>query len=78
MLVEVNCETDFVARGERFQELVQDMAMQVPGPTALASTLSRCVRGCSDGCTYLSPVPGTVPTARCSLPPCQHSLGHQR
>jgi len=27
--VEVNCETDFVARGERFQELVQDMAMQV-------------------------------------------------
>ncbi len=29
VLVEVNCETDFVARGERFQELVQDMAMQV-------------------------------------------------
>jgi elongation factor Ts len=29
VLVEVNCETDFVARGDRFQELVQDLAMQV-------------------------------------------------
>ena len=29
VLVEVNCETDFVARGERFQELVADLAMQV-------------------------------------------------
>jgi hypothetical protein len=31
VLVEVNCETDFVARGEKFQELVNDMAMQVGG-----------------------------------------------
>jgi len=29
VLVEVNCETDFVARGEKFQELVNDIAMQV-------------------------------------------------
>ena len=29
VLVEINCETDFVARGEKFQELVNDMAMQV-------------------------------------------------
>ena len=29
VLVEVNCETDFVARGETFQELVNDMAMQI-------------------------------------------------
>ena len=29
MLVEVNCETDFVARTEEFQELVKDVAMQV-------------------------------------------------
>ena len=29
VLVEVNCETDFVARGEKFQELVNDMAMQI-------------------------------------------------
>jgi elongation factor Ts len=29
VLVEVNCETDFVARTETFQELVRDLAMQV-------------------------------------------------
>ena len=29
VLLEVNCETDFVARGEIFQELVRDVAMQV-------------------------------------------------
>ena len=28
MLVEVNCETDFVARGDKFKELVADLAMQ--------------------------------------------------
>src|ERR1700694_3306681 len=28
-LVEVNCETDFVARNEDFQRLVKDLAMQV-------------------------------------------------
>jgi elongation factor Ts len=29
VLVEVNCETDFVARTEDFQQLVKDLAMQV-------------------------------------------------
>lgn len=29
VLVEVNCETDFVARGEAFQSLVRDIAMQI-------------------------------------------------
>jgi len=29
VLVEVNCETDFVARGEKFKELVNDIAMQI-------------------------------------------------
>jgi elongation factor Ts len=29
VLVEVNCETDFVARNEDFQELVKDLAMQI-------------------------------------------------
>ena len=29
VLVEVNCETDFVARGDRFKELIADIAMQV-------------------------------------------------
>lgn len=27
-IVEVNCETDFVARGQKFRELVEDLAMQ--------------------------------------------------
>jgi elongation factor Ts len=29
VLIEVNCETDFVARGEEFQQLVKDIAMHV-------------------------------------------------
>jgi len=29
VLVEVNCETDFVARGEKFKELVNNIAMQI-------------------------------------------------
>ena len=29
VLVEINCETDFVARNERFSELVRDVAMHV-------------------------------------------------
>lgn len=29
MLVEVNCETDFVGRGDQFKELVSNIAMQV-------------------------------------------------
>lgn len=29
VLIEVNCETDFVARGAVFKELANDMAMQV-------------------------------------------------
>jgi elongation factor Ts len=29
VLVEVNCETDFVARGETFQELLRNVAMQI-------------------------------------------------
>lgn len=31
VLIEVNCETDFVARTEDFQKLVRDLAMQVAG-----------------------------------------------
>ena len=29
VLVEVNCETDFVARGEEFQQLIKDVAMHI-------------------------------------------------
>jgi elongation factor Ts len=36
VLVEVNCETDFVARTEEFKKLAHDIAMQVAGiPTTL-------------------------------------------
>ena len=36
VLIEVNCETDFVARGAKFKELVQDMAMQAAAsPSAI-------------------------------------------
>jgi elongation factor Ts len=31
VLIEVNCETDFVARNELFQKLVRDLSMQVAG-----------------------------------------------
>lgn len=35
VLVEVNCETDFVARGEAFQELVKDVAMHIAATAPL-------------------------------------------
>jgi len=38
VLVEVNCETDFVARTAEFQELVRDIAMQVAATNPLAVT----------------------------------------
>ena len=31
VLVEINCETDFVARNEQFQKLVKDIGMQIAG-----------------------------------------------
>ena len=39
VVVEVNCETDFVARGDKFRELVADLAMQIaasPGVSVVA------------------------------------------
>ena len=39
VIVEVNCETDYVARTETFKTLAHDLAMQVAGmPTTLAVT----------------------------------------
>jgi elongation factor Ts len=35
VLIEVNCETDFVARTEEFQKLVRDLAVQVAGMSPL-------------------------------------------
>jgi elongation factor Ts len=39
VLIEVNCETDFVARTEDFQKLVRDLAMQVAGLAPLYPTV---------------------------------------
>ncbi len=39
VLVEINCETDFVARTDAFKKLAHDIAMQIAGiPTTLAVT----------------------------------------
>lgn len=40
VLVEVGCETDFVARNEAFQALVRDLAMHVAAANPLALTAS--------------------------------------
>jgi len=39
VLIEVNCETDFVARTDDFQKLVRDLAMQVAGLAAEYPTI---------------------------------------
>jgi elongation factor Ts len=39
VLIEVNCETDFVARTDDFQKLVRDLAMQVAGLAAEYTTV---------------------------------------
>ncbi len=45
VLIEVNCETDFVARTEEFQRLVRDLAMQVAGLTPLYVDIDRIPEG---------------------------------
>jgi elongation factor Ts len=39
VLIEVNCETDFVARTDDFQQLVRSLAMQVAGLAPLYATV---------------------------------------
>jgi elongation factor Ts len=41
VLIEVNCETDFVARTDEFQKLVKDLAMQVAGLGAVYVDVDR-------------------------------------
>jgi elongation factor Ts len=41
VLIEVNCETDFVARTDDFQRLVRDLAMQVAGLAPLYVDIDR-------------------------------------
>ena len=51
VLVEVNCETDFVAKTDAFQELVRDLAMQV---AAANPELRRAARTCRRRCSRRS------------------------
>jgi elongation factor Ts len=39
VLIEVNCETDFVARTDEFQKLVRDLAIQVAGLRPIYTTV---------------------------------------
>jgi elongation factor Ts len=41
VLIEVNCETDFVARTDEFQKLVRDLAIQVAGLSPLYVDVDR-------------------------------------
>jgi elongation factor Ts len=43
VLVEVNCETDFVARTDDFQELVRDLAMHIAASAPLAVSAEEIV-----------------------------------
>ena len=44
VLVEINCETDFVARNERFRDLVRDVAMHVAAMSPQYADLKICLR----------------------------------
>ncbi len=41
VLIEINCETDFVARNEEFHRLAQELAMQVAGASPAPRWISR-------------------------------------
>jgi elongation factor Ts len=45
VLIEVNCETDFVARTDEFQRLVRDLAIQVAGMSPLRGRRPDPTRG---------------------------------
>lgn len=45
VLIEVNCETDFVARGPIFKELVENLAMQVSADVPCALFYLCCIMG---------------------------------
>jgi elongation factor Ts len=45
VLVEINCESDFVARGEEFQQLVKDVAMHIAAADPRFATRSEVPEG---------------------------------
>ena len=45
VLVEINCETDFVAKTDDFKQLAHDMAMQIAASKSRICSQGRCVGG---------------------------------
>lgn len=63
VLVEVNCETDFVARGDDFKQFVKDMAMQIASmdPKDVPALLEQdFIKGNGTVATYLAEVTGKL------------------
>ena len=60
VMVEVNCETDFVARNEKFQEFVQEVAALVAGSDA--STVDEALQLTIDGGTLEEYTKETITT----------------
>ena len=48
VLIEVNCETDFVARTDEFQKLARDLAMQVAGLAPVYVDVDRIPAGIAE------------------------------
>lgn len=62
-MVEVNCETDFVARSEKFLELCEDLSMQVCPKGEVLEGHARC-------CLHAGHMPCmVVACGACLLPP---------
>lgn len=70
-MVEINCETDFVARTDDFKELVKDVAMHVAAANPLYLMRRR-----SQGCFGAGK--GNIQGAGCGQAPAGHRKDHRR
>ena len=80
MLLEVNCETDFAARSDKFLDLVEDLSMQIAACecTVVTCALFACYLGiCMAGIELLLTFKRLAALAmlRCSCWPCVLSTG---
>jgi len=60
VLLEVNCETDFVSRGEEFREFVQDVALQITAQNPLyvrREDVPEDLRKCREICSMFGELP---------------------
>ena len=74
VLVEVNCESDFVARTDDFKELVHDIAMHI----AAADPQISAPRGCSGRCTGQGTRDRAGPRAATKASPRRWSTGSSK